>query len=285
MCLLLTCKSGDWLFNSAASGNVGEEKNWTIQTAHPQHFVLFWIGSSDQQREKKHVDTCIGVHAHTHTHTHTDVRTHPGSCPRIPCLPGIDERMPFSDNTVPGAMWGGWGWAAGSDSCPQAACRQTQGHFTIRASHVITTTVIETRALQKHGHLDTKETGKSCSQVIILNDWDLDRWRRGEKHISRRGRQPGRGIESRWWKTLNIMLRSLSFVWSNIGGHQSVNSPGLLFIICLFLDPFPFYKTMHLVTQDCLPYTEIQTLPPNLPNQLLTFHFSSGVFESFISVF
>ena len=71
MCLLLTCKSGDWLFNSAASGNVGEEKNWTIQTAHPQPFVLFWIGSSDQQREKKHVDTCIGVHAHTHTHTHT----------------------------------------------------------------------------------------------------------------------------------------------------------------------------------------------------------------------
>ena len=76
MCLLLTCKSGDWLFNSAASGNVGEEKNWTIQTAHPQPFVLFWIGSSDQQREKKHVDTCIGVHAHTHTHTHTQMCAH-----------------------------------------------------------------------------------------------------------------------------------------------------------------------------------------------------------------
>lgn len=89
-------------------------------------------------------------------------------------------------------------WAAGNDSCPQAACRQTQGHFTIRASHVITTTVIETLALQKHGHLDTKETGKSCSEVIILNDWDLDRWRRGEKRISRRERQPGRGVESRW---------------------------------------------------------------------------------------
>lgn len=42
------------------------------------------------------------------THTHTDVHTHPGSCPRIPCLPGIDERTPFSESTVPGAMWGGW---------------------------------------------------------------------------------------------------------------------------------------------------------------------------------
>ena len=85
--------------------------------------------------------------------------------------------------------------------------------------------------------------------------------------------------------SLNIMLRSLSFVRSNIGGHQTVNSPSLLFIICLFLDLFPFYKTMHLVTQDYLPYTEIQTLPPDLPNELLTFHFSTAVFESFISAF
>ena len=57
--------------------------------------------------------------------------------------------------------------------------RTHPGHFTIRASRVITTTVIETLALQKHGHLETKETGKSCSEVIILNDWDLDRWKRG----------------------------------------------------------------------------------------------------------
>lgn len=221
----------------------------------------------------------------TYTHTHTDVHTHPGSAQEFRACQVLMNECLFLTTLCKVWCEGAGRWAAGSDSCPQAACRQTQGHFTIRASRVITTTVIETLALQKHGHLDTKETGKSCSQVIILNDWDLDRWRRGEKHISRRGRQPGRGIESRWWKTLNIMLRSLSFVRSNIGGHQSVNSPGLLFIICLFLDPFPFCKTMHLVTQDCLPYTEIQTLPPNLPNQLLTFHFSSGVFESFISVF
>lgn len=50
--------------------------------------------------------------------------------------------------------------------------------------------MIETLA-QKHGHLDTKETGKSCSEVIILNDWDLDRWRRGEKRISEREAEGG----------------------------------------------------------------------------------------------
>ena len=183
----------------------------------------------------------------TYTHTHTDVHTHPGSAQEFRACQVLMNECLFLTTLCKVWCEGAGRWAAGSDSCPQAACRQTQGHFTIRASRVITTTVIETLALQKHGHLDTKETGKSCSQVIILNDWDLDRWRRGEKHISRRGRQPGRGIESRWWKTLNIMLRSLSFVRSNIGGHQSVNSPGLLFIICLFLDPFPFCKTCILL--------------------------------------
>lgn len=44
------------------------------------------------------------------THTHTQMCTHTcAHTPRIPpensCLPGTDGRMPFSDSTVPGAMW------------------------------------------------------------------------------------------------------------------------------------------------------------------------------------
>lgn len=66
----------------------------------------------------------------------------------------------------------GWGaglgrvWTAGNGSCPLAAFRQTHRHFNVTASHIAVTAVIEVRVLQKHGHLDIKETGKSFSEVI-----------------------------------------------------------------------------------------------------------------------
>lgn len=59
---------------------------------------------------------------------------------------------------------------AGNGSCPQAAFGQTHRHFNITTSHIAVTAVIEVQVLQKHGHLDIKKTGKTFSEVIILNE-------------------------------------------------------------------------------------------------------------------